>query len=179
MKYKVSLTDDTPISVRFQTYRRDMLSLTATLKIGTFEIDIPTNELEPVVSITAVTLLDAGVGPGLIKGNLIVKNSKDGVQFDQILEFEVLDGELPENLELQMIMCAVPVVINKPKGGGGSEEEIERIKQQIQALINGGLQIKKLLFVDENDREFDVIAMLHENVPTLDVSLKVPPNDGE
>ena len=178
MKYKVSLTDNTPISVRFQTYRRDMLALTATLKIGTVEIDIPTNELEPVVSITAVTLLDAGIGPGMIKGNLIVKNSNDEVQFDQILEFEVLDGELPDDLELQMIMCAVPVVINKPKGSG-YDEEIERIKQQIQALINGGLQIKKLLFVDEDDNEFDVIAMIHEDLPTLNVTQKVPPNGGE
>lgn len=171
MKYKVSLTDDTSISVRFQTYRRDMLALTAKLSIGSFELDIPTNELEPVVTIDAASLLDAGIGPGPITGHLVVKNAKGEVQYKQIIEFDVLDDGLPEKMELQMILCAVPVVINTPKGGG-TEEEIEKIKKQIQDLINGGLQIKKLLFVDSNDNEFDVIAMIHEGLPTLDVTKK-------
>ena len=178
MKYKVSLTDKTNINVRFQTYRRDMLALTATLSIGTLNVAIPTNELAPLVTINAEDLLDAGIGPGPITGHLIVKNANNEVQIKQIIEFDVFDDEIPEDTDVQMILCAVPVVINTPKGGG-SQEEIEKIKKQIQDLINGGLQIKKLLFVDSDDNEFDVIAMIHEGLPTLDVTRKTPPNDGE
>lgn len=159
MKYKVSLTDNTNINVRFQTYRRDMIDLTATLSIGTLNVDIPTNELSPVVTITAEDLLDAGIGPGQISGILVVKNANNEVQIKQIIEFDVFDDEIPEDTDVQMILCAVPVVINTPK-------------KQIQDLINGGLQIKKLLFVDSDDNEFDVIAMIHEGLPTLDVTKK-------
>lgn len=169
MKYKVSLTDNTQINVRFQTYRRDMLALTATLSIGTLNVAIPTNELAPLVTINAEDLLDAGIGPGPITGHLIVKNANNEVQIKQIIEFDVFDDEIPEDTEVQMILCAVPVVINTPKHSG---DEIEKIKKQIQDLINGGLQIKKLLFVDSDDNEFDVIAMIHEGSPTLNVTKK-------
>ena len=162
--FKFSTIGSTKVSAQFAGYRNLSL-LSATLCVAGESFDIP--EISACVVFDFPALPSGALG-GTAAGFLSVKDSEGTEQVRQILDIEVCDKDVP----CQVIHCAVPNVINLPKGSAA--DAIERIEREISDILTGKMKVESFLFVDEDGQEYVVSAKTVDGYAVLDVTKKEP-----
>ena len=154
MTYLISKTAETPLCVRFTTYRGDFAELSATIKIAGASLALsPLSALE-VVKFPAV---GADASDATANGVLTVYDANKAVVSRQRLDVSLVDGEVVGNRP-QEVYCAIPVVITVPQ-------------KSVDALANGTTAFTSILIQGEDGKSrYKVEAVEDGGVATLAVT---------
>lgn len=139
---------------------RNLHTLSGVLAIGSEgEVEIAVTSLSErqILRISGADL--TSVPDGLTKGSFTVFDSSGNQLIKLMLEFDIV-ASVSYMSPVREIVCVVPHI---PHVGPKS------VDAAIDKIVSGETKIKKLLFVDEDNVQYEVSAMSEDGLPTIKV----------
>ena len=146
---------------------RNLHTLSGVLAIGSDgEVEIAVTSLSErqILRISGADL--TSVPDGLTKGSFTVFDSSGNQLIKLMLEFDIV-ASVSYTSPVREIVCVVPHIPNI--GPKCMDAVINKVDTAIDKIVSGETKIKKLLFVDEDNVQYEVSAMSEDGLPTIKV----------